>query len=136
MIARASGNASCVKRREIRQPATPDSAPQARALVEAAAAEQGLPGPSAWALMLATTEAVANAVEHGTPDGGAIALGIDSTADELCVEVVDGGSPGPPRPGPNRGNGIGLMVALVDHLLLEPGAARTRVRFGKRLRPA
>ena len=41
--------------------------PQARALVRDAACELRLDGPTTWELMLATTEAVANAIEHGEP---------------------------------------------------------------------
>lgn len=81
--------------RQIWLPAAPGSAPRARTLVREAAAECGIGGDAAWALMLATTEAVAGAVEHGTACGGGegtIALVIESLGDELCVEVRDCGS--------------------------------------------
>ena len=52
-------------RRETWLPATPAGARAARFIVREAAAEAGLEGESAWDLMLAATEAVANAVQHG-----------------------------------------------------------------------
>lgn len=118
---------------EVRLPAVPDSVPRARALVRAAAARHGIEDDAAWALMLATTEAVANAVEHGS--GGAIGLMIESNDGELSVEVS---SPGPFRvelpdqAGPHRGRGLPLMAEVVDRLHLEPDAEQTRVRFVKR----
>ena len=53
--------------RESWLPAAPESASRARALVGAAAHEQGLGDDGAWSLMLATSEAVSNAILHGTP---------------------------------------------------------------------
>ena len=52
--------------RETWLPAAPESAPVARSIVRDASTEHGLDGGAAWDLMLATSEAVANAVLHGT----------------------------------------------------------------------
>ena len=72
--------------RESWLPASPSSAPAARAIVRAAAAELKLDGSTTWELMLATTEAVANAVEHGEPcDPGGIYLSLE--ADDGTVGI-------------------------------------------------
>ena len=119
-------------------PAVPEAAPVARALVREAAAEHGIEGRGAWELMLATTEAVANAIEHGNACpryGGAILLRIEARDDGLCVEVCDCGEfelrPPPVDLEAPRGRGIPLMAAVVDRLELRPDEDQTRVRFVK-----
>jgi len=119
--------------------AAPESATIARALVRDAAGELGLDEESTWDLMLATTEAVANAVVHGTPcreAGNGILLRLESCDDGLCVEVCDCGAfevpLGPPAPDATHGRGIPIIAAVVDTFELVPDAFQTRVRFGKR----
>jgi anti-sigma regulatory factor (Ser/Thr protein kinase) len=126
-------------KRESWLPAVPETAPVARALVREAAAEHGIDGNAAWELMLATTEAVANAIEHGeacSRYGGAILLRIESSDQGLCVEVCDCGDfrvrPEPVDLEAPRGRGIPLIAAVVDHLELRPDEDQTRVRFVKR----
>jgi serine/threonine-protein kinase RsbW len=118
-------------------PAVPETAPVARALVREAATEYGIEGNGAWELMLATTEAVANAIQHGgacSRYGGAILLRIESSDEGLSVEVCDCGE-FKVRPEPaldaTRGRGIPLIAAVVDHLELRPDEEQTRVRFMK-----
>ena len=64
-----TGHTLRVMKRESWLPAAPESAPLARAIVRDAAAEYGLDGETTWDLMLATSEAVANAVLHGASCG-------------------------------------------------------------------
>ena len=122
---------------EARLPAVLDSVPRARALVRAAAAERGIDRETAWALMLAVTEAVGNAVEHG--EGETVWLLIDFDGNELSVGVL---SQGPFRvdlandDGPKRGRGLPLMAEVVDRLHLEPGDDQSLVRFAKDTRAA
>jgi serine/threonine-protein kinase RsbW len=127
--------------RESWLPAAPESAPLARAMVREAAVEQGLDGDSAWDLMLATTEAVANAIKHGKPcrDGGrGILVSVQpwEGGDGLCVEVSDCGkfeaSPRPVDHHATHGRGIPIITAVVDHFELLPEGPLTRVRFAKR----
>jgi serine/threonine-protein kinase RsbW len=130
-------------KREFFLPALPESAPVARALVREEAAALGLDGRATWELMLATTEAVANAIEHGEPCRSVaegIGLTLEQSEDGLSVEVHDGGSFAPP-PVPldqlsTRGRGIPIIAAVVDKLELDPTRGDTRVRFTKRLRAA
>jgi anti-sigma regulatory factor (Ser/Thr protein kinase) len=123
-------------------PAVPSSAPAARALVREAAGTLGLDGRATWELMLATTEAVANAIEHGEPCRSVeegIGLTLESSGDGLSVEVHDGGSftfaPAPLEQLSTGGRGIPIIAAVVDQLEVHP-IDGTRVRFTKRLQAA
>jgi anti-sigma regulatory factor (Ser/Thr protein kinase) len=125
-------------KRESWLPAVPETAPVARALVREAATECGIDGNGVWELMLATTEAVANAIQHGgacSRYGGAIRLRIESSDEGLIVEVCDCGEfqvrPEPVDLEATRGRGIPLIAAVVDHLELRPDEEQTRVRFVK-----
>jgi anti-sigma regulatory factor (Ser/Thr protein kinase) len=124
--------------RESWLPAKPESAPRARALVKEAAAERGLDADSAWSLMLATTEAVSNAIVHGTPcsDGEqGILLRLLPWNGGLCVEVCDCGqfesAPLPPGPEDSHGRGMPIIAAVVDLFEVVPEGPLTRVRFAK-----
>jgi anti-sigma regulatory factor (Ser/Thr protein kinase) len=127
-----------VTKREWWLPAVPQSARSARAIVREAAAERGLDDEAGWALMLATSEAVANAVKHGEPcgEGAEIRLRVMACADGLCVEVSDCGSfDGRARPMPElatSGRGLPIISTVTDLFELVPDPCRTRVRFGKR----
>jgi serine/threonine-protein kinase RsbW len=120
--------------------AAPKSAPIARALVRDAAAEYGLDGATTWDLMLATSEAVANAVLHGSACEGAehgVLLIIEVDENSISIEVCDCGSfDAHLRPAAQDdigGRGIPIIAALADHFELIPEPFQTRVRFGKRL---
>jgi anti-sigma regulatory factor (Ser/Thr protein kinase) len=128
--------------RESWLPARPESAKRARALVRQASFEQGLDDDGAWSLMLATTEAVSNAILHGRAcsDGDkGILLRVFSWEDGLLVEVCDCGrfdaAPLPPAPDEPHGRGIPIITAVVDHFELVTDGPFTRVRLGKRRRP-
>jgi anti-sigma regulatory factor (Ser/Thr protein kinase) len=121
--------------RESWLPAAPESATHARALVRDAAHEQGLGDDGAWSLMLATSEAIANAILHGTPCADGILLRLLPWNDGLCVEVCDCGqfdaAPLPPGPEEPHGRGIPIIAAVVDHFEVVPDGPLTRVRFAK-----
>jgi serine/threonine-protein kinase RsbW len=119
-------------------PAKPENAARARAIVRDAAAELRLEDDVTWQLMLATTEAFANAVEHGAPcNPRGIELRLELRTGRLEVEVRDCGCfPKGARtlkePG-EGGRGIPLIAAIMDHVEVVPGTGTTRVRFDKRL---
>jgi serine/threonine-protein kinase RsbW len=120
--------------------AAPESAPIARAIVRDAAAEHGLDGETTWDLMLATSEAVANAVLHGAACPGAergVLLIIEVDESSISIEVRDCGNfDAELRPATQDdigGRGIPIIAALADHFELIPEPFQTRVRFGKRL---
>lgn len=122
-------------------PATPEGAPIARAIVREATRDLDLDGKTTWELMLATTEAFANAVEHGAPcDPRGIELRMEVDGGRCEVEVVDCGGcfPDVPRtskPGGHGGRGLPIIAAIVDHFEVVPDSGTTRVRFEKRLAP-
>ena len=118
--------------------AAPESAAIARGIVREAAGEHGLDDEAVWDLMLATTEAVANAVLHGQScaDDASIRLRIRASGEGLFVEVCDcgrfGGRRAPATKESLGGRGIPLMSAVTDDFELLPETSGTRVRFGKR----
>lgn len=126
-------------KRESWLPALPASAPEARALVRDAASELRLDGSTTWALMLATTEAFANAIEHGAPcDRKGILLRVETGEGAIGVEVCDCGGCFPSnarsaKPDRQGGRGMPIIAAIMDHLEIVPGRGVTRVRFEKRL---
>jgi anti-sigma regulatory factor (Ser/Thr protein kinase) len=123
-------------KRETWLPATPASARAARSLVRVAAAEAGLEGEPAWDLMLATTEAVTNAVKHGTAWPNDCILFVTAPCPRgLCVQVCDLGTfDSALEPAPleaTSGRGMQIIAALVDRLEVMSGDGRTLVRFEK-----
>lgn len=79
--------------RETWLPAKAESAGAARSIVREAAAEAGLDGEPAWDLMVATTEAVTNAVQHGRPwPNGCVLFATEPCPRGLRVEVTDLGT--------------------------------------------
>jgi anti-sigma regulatory factor (Ser/Thr protein kinase) len=109
----------------------------ARAIVRDATAELGLDDGTTWELMLATTEAVANAVEHGSPcDPWGIQLRMELAGGCLHMEVADCGrfeSAETRKPEGHGGRGIRIIAAIMDDLEVVPDSGTTRVRFEKRL---
>jgi anti-sigma regulatory factor (Ser/Thr protein kinase) len=127
-------------KRESWLPAAPESAPIARAIVRDAAAEFGLDDETAWDLTLATSEAVANAVLHGSSCGDlnhGVKLIVEIDESSISIEVCDCGvfdaDLKPAAQDDLGGRGIPIIAALADSFELIPEPAQTRVRFGKRL---
>ena len=110
-------------------------------LVEDAARRAGWPEAEVSRLALATSEAAANAVEHGGGEGAAptFTVGCRLDADGATVTVADGG-PGPDRaalrsarlpasPFATGGRGLHIMRQLADDVDVEGGAVRLRFRW-------
>jgi serine/threonine-protein kinase RsbW len=121
-------------RRETWLPAAPASARVARTIVGEAAAEAGLDDDRAWDLMLATSEAFANAIQHGRAWANeCILLTTEPCPGGLRVEVTDCGSfNNSLEPTPidaTSGRGIPIIAAVVDRLEVQRGNGRTLVRF-------
>lgn len=128
--------------RESWLPATPASASRARAIVRELSSRRGLSQEDTWDLMLATTEAVANVIKHGTPCGRqGFRLRVQSCGDGICVEICDCGTFSPtittvPDTDSVGGRGIPLIDAVSDLFEVLPEADQTRVRIGKRVAAA
>ena len=123
-------------KRERWLPATPASAQGARSIVREAAAEVGLESDSAWDLMVASTEAVTNAVQHGKAwPNDCVLFATEPCPRGLRVEVCDLGTfddalePAPLEA--TSGRGMQIIAALVDRLEVRHGDGRTLVRFEK-----
>jgi serine/threonine-protein kinase RsbW len=129
-------------RRESWLPAIPEGVPQARAIVRDLASELELDGATTWELMLATSEAFTNAVEHGRAcDRRGIFLRAEIRDGKLGVEVADcGGSfasgGGAQKRRGEGGRGLRIIAAIVDQLEVVRDTGATRVRFAKQLAPA
>jgi serine/threonine-protein kinase RsbW len=124
-------------RRETWLPATAASAGVARSIVREAAAQAGLEDEQTWDLILATTEAVTNAVRHGAAwPNDCILLATRQSPRGLQVEVCDLGTfdnalaPAPLEA--TSGRGMQIIAALVDRLEVKHGDGRTLVRLEKR----
>jgi serine/threonine-protein kinase RsbW len=124
-------------RREIWLPATAASAGAARSIVREAATEAGLEVEQTWDLLLATTEAVTNAVRHGEAwPNDCILLATRRSPRGLQVEVSDLGTfdsalaPAPLEA--TSGRGMQIIAALVDRLEVKNADGRTLVRLEKR----
>jgi serine/threonine-protein kinase RsbW len=128
-------------KRETWLPATPASARIARSIVGKAASEAGLDGEGTWDLLLATSEAFANAVRHGKAwPNNCILLTTEPCERGLRVEVCDCGSfDSTLEPAPldaTFGRGIPIIAAVVDRLEVRNGNGKTLVRFERHMAAA
>jgi anti-sigma regulatory factor (Ser/Thr protein kinase) len=84
-------------------------------------------------VLVATTEAAANAVEHAYGPGDAsFHVEMSAAGGQVTVVVRDHGLWRPPR-GRNRGRGTLLMQSLMDDFEVTTGEMGTEVRMSKRI---
>jgi anti-sigma regulatory factor (Ser/Thr protein kinase) len=107
---------------------------RARWLADTAAAEHGLEPEAQFRFTFAVNEAVANAIEHGTPSPeGHILVRTSTAEDALTFEVHDWGSFTPSLEEadalPERGRGLALMATMVDEVEVKPTGDATVVRL-------
>jgi serine/threonine-protein kinase RsbW len=124
--------------RELTLPPDLGRLPDVRDFVESAARDMGFSEQSVYALKLAVSEAVANAVEHGSPSPeDTVVVRAAPEADGLSLLVEDRGHfrPRVSREGglAERGRGFEFMSELMDEVDLRAGPAGTTVRLTKRL---
>jgi anti-sigma regulatory factor (Ser/Thr protein kinase) len=110
---------------------------EARDFADAAAAEFGLDGKARYMVKLAMSEAVTNAIQHGSSSPrDSIRLTVMEEAGALVFEVEDTGRFVPrvaPRGEvPEGGRGLDFMRKLMDEVDVRPGAHGTLLRFVKR----
>jgi len=123
------------KRKEISLASHSGSLAEARELIGETAAELGYDEAAIWELKLAATEALMNAIEHGTPSqDGMVHLRLAQEHGNMLLEVWGGGEAAadPMANGSNRGRGISIMTALMDEVELKRNAEDSRIRLAKR----
>jgi anti-sigma regulatory factor (Ser/Thr protein kinase) len=111
---------------------------EARDFAERAAIEFGLPSDACYQVKLALSEAVTNAIQHGSRSpADPIHIVITEEPGALAFEVVDTGRfvPRVTRRGdmPESGRGLEFMRLMMDVVDLHPGQHGTRLRLVKRL---
>jgi anti-sigma regulatory factor (Ser/Thr protein kinase) len=115
-----------------RLPAHAQSVSRARCAVAEFATAQGALDGSLWAIKLAVSEAVTNAIVHasrGSDPADVLALEVDVCEGVLRVSVCDGGLGMRPRlDSPGVGLGLGLIATLTEHVEIvetDPGVRVT-----------
>jgi len=104
--------------------------PIVRRSLDRFAARLGLDDDRRFALLTATGEAIANAVEHayrGSP--GLVRLEAQAGDEALTITVEDEGKWKPAQRREERGRGLPLMRALMDAVEIRTHQARTEVRL-------
>jgi serine/threonine-protein kinase RsbW len=121
--------------RELALPADPRSAALARSAIRELAERAHLGPAETYDMTLAVSEAVANAIEHGSPSGGTVRLMLRATPRTITVEVRDTGHfPALTKPDDDeRGRGLPIIGMLSDRVELRPGPDGTTLRFAKAL---
>ena len=90
----------------------------------------GMGEPPRAAVVLATHEAVANAIQHAGAPSPVVVRG-DADADGVVIEVSDDGHWKPPDdpPSEERGRGLTLIRSLVSDAQIRTGDRGTTVRI-------
>lgn len=97
---------------------------------------EGWPADGAGRVLLAGTEALTNAIEHGSPDHGRVDVALTVTAERADLSIVDEGLPGvpvpvcpsvPPPPTCPRGRGLLIISRLADSFDLRAAGEGTEV---------
>jgi anti-sigma regulatory factor (Ser/Thr protein kinase) len=120
--------------------AEPSELKRARDFAAAAAEACGFDDAGRYQFMLAASETLTNAIEHGSPfPDGKYRLRAVMEGDLLSLYVSDcGSSSGWDLTDPGllseRGRGLGLVSLLMDEVELRPTDERTTIRLSKRLR--
>jgi anti-sigma regulatory factor (Ser/Thr protein kinase) len=110
---------------------------EARDFAERAAADFGFDGDACYDVKLAMSEAVTNAIQHGSSSPtDPIKIAALAEGQALVFEVLDTGRfrPRVRRRGElsESGRGLEFMRLLMDEVHLRPGSAGTLMRFIKR----
>ena len=111
---------------------------RAREWAASAAQEFGFEEGGCYQVKLAMSEAVANAIQHGSRSAqDTVQISARERDGALVFEVRDTGSyvtpEAPPAELAERGRGLALVGLVMDEVDLEPGAEGSLLRFAKRL---
>jgi len=115
-------------------PAVPDELGNMRRAMRTWLAGLGAGDEECYDLLVATTEAAANAIEHAYgPVNASFRVDGALEGDEARIDIADNGRWRPPR-GTNRGRGTLLMQELTDGFEVVTGNHGTVVHLRRRLR--
>jgi anti-sigma regulatory factor (Ser/Thr protein kinase) len=124
--------------RELRlhRPASPAAVPEARRIIRSWLRDNSVSHDDTFDVLVATTEAYANAVQHAYGIGaGSVDIVAWISGAELHVAVTDRGTWRPTSASANGGGrGLALMRALMDDVEIESGADGTEVRMRRDLK--
>jgi serine/threonine-protein kinase RsbW len=114
---------------------------EAREWAEQAAREFGLGPDECYQVKLAMSEAVANAIQHGSASPeDPIHISTEARDDALIFEVRDTGVYAEPEAPKDemaeRGRGLVVVSLVMDEVDLQPGEDGSVLRFVKRREPA
>jgi anti-sigma regulatory factor (Ser/Thr protein kinase) len=130
--------AGAFRERELTIPADLCMLRDARDWAARVAADFGFREDERFQVRLATSEAVTNAIVHGSAsDADAVELGAHEEHGALVFEVRDAGAnevpPGPLERLAEGGRGLELVGLIMDEVELERGTGGSVLRFTKRL---
>jgi anti-sigma regulatory factor (Ser/Thr protein kinase) len=114
---------------------------EARDFAERAAEDFGFDSGGTYQLKLAMSEAVTNAIQHGSSsEEDPIELRVEAEGDALAFYVKDTGTFVESKAAggasfPESGRGLEFMRRLMDDVELRPGQDGTLLRFAKRPEP-
>jgi serine/threonine-protein kinase RsbW len=110
----------------------------ARAQIRRVLREEGWGGEAEEGVLLAASEALTNAIEHGSETGAIVEMELEASPERVLLRVIDGGRRGStaplgPRPAPppssERGRGLLIMRALAERLEVREAGAGTELRL-------
>ena len=124
--------------RELAVPAQISRLAEVRRFAEQAAADFGFDREARYRIKMAASEAVANAVEHGSPSPQhTIVLRASDEAGTFAFYVIDQGNfvqrAIPAEALRERGRGLDFIGQLMDEIEIQPSSEGTVIRFSKRL---
>jgi anti-sigma regulatory factor (Ser/Thr protein kinase) len=118
--------------------AKPERLAEAREWAERAAADAGLDEPDCYQVKLAISEAVGNAIKHGSPRAGdCIRIAAFESEGSLVFEVRDNGTFVAPMSRATTedesGRGLELVTLMMDEVHISSTGEGSLLRFSKRL---
>jgi anti-sigma regulatory factor (Ser/Thr protein kinase) len=125
----------------LRVPADLQAVAFVRSAIACVLEREGWPGESAGRVLLASNEALTNAIEHGSPAGGLVEVDLVVTRDRADIRIADEGVAGsalprlpcdPPPITAERGRGLIIISRLADDFDMTPAGAGTQVIVGFR----
>lgn len=130
-------NVPAFEPRELRLRADLESLKQARDWAASVAADFGLPEDDGFHVKLAMSEAVTNAIVHGSgSERDQVVLGARDEHGMLVFEVVDAGTGTGPSRAASRlaegGRGLELVELVMDEVELRSQGSGSMLRFAKR----